>query len=94
MFFCPICNAKIEDKIKSCYEIESFVGDDIFYGRWKDNLLFNFLMDFILNYNIDYVCLKSLLKDFSISANNLYGLKRKLIYIIMLIKQVVKMYLK
>ena len=79
-------NAKIEDKINSCYEIESFVSDDRFYGRWKDNLLFNFLMDFILNYNIDDICLKSLLKEFSLNVNNLYGLKRKLIYLIMLIK--------
>lgn len=78
-------NAKIEDKIKSCYEIVSFAGDDRFYGRWKDNLLFNFLIDFILNYNIDNICLKSFLKELSLSVNNLYGLKRKLIYLTMLI---------
>lgn len=81
-------NAKIEDKVKSCYEIQAFVGDDKFYAIWKDNLLFNFFIDFILNYNINDIYLKSLLKEFNVSVNNLYGLKRKLIYLAMLFNPV------
>lgn len=78
-------NARIDDKIKSCYEIKFFAGDDKFYGRWKDNLLFNFFMDFILNYNIEGICLKLILKDIRLKINNLYGAKRRLVYLLMLL---------
>lgn len=76
-------NAKLQDKILSCFEIESFVNGDKFYGIWKDNLFFSFYIDFITNYNVDAANFKSIQSQFNVNVMNLYGLKRKLIYIMM-----------
>ena len=51
-------------------------------------LFINFFIDFILNYNINDDYLKSLLKEFNVRVNNLYGLKRKLIYLAMLFNSI------